>query len=378
MATRRGFLGGATAAGAVTILGAGPAPAVDASQPTLVDPVLQERVARDAILAANSGMRSHYAVLKADLIKHLGPVVVVQNDAKGGRFTLVHEGARESVHPVAEIFELAKSISHVPLGVFAIIAPYLSDKVPNLPNGHRIDPHDLRMVAFKEAGGTGWIAPLQAYADTLLAARRQLPKANIPTEMVTSCTKVIDGALAFIDASVAAGSFDIKSFGDFSGSVYAPIRTNMKHAAHAQIAGVEGLMRRWRARVGEEAWKDLYTVVLSQWATSVLNQNSIIIRPCMNPAKVATHLIDLPAAEPPSDPVHVALDNLARIVQDNIAAEMVFPADTVLADALKGPQDLLSDEILDQLGGGAAADGAASVSAPVASEEACPFHVRAR
>ncbi|WP_354597356.1 hypothetical protein R1Y80_16855 [Streptomyces sp. JL1001] len=45
-----------------------------------------------------------------------------------------------------------------------------------------------------------------------------------------------------------------------------------------------------------------------------------------------------------------ALDNLVRIVQDNVAAEMVFPKDTKAADALKGKEDLLSDEILIHLG----------------------------
>jgi hypothetical protein len=48
----------------------------------------------------------------------------------------------------------------------------------------------------------------------------------------------------------------------------------------------------------------------------------------------------------------VALDNIARIVQDNIAAEMVFCTDTKLADALKGPEELLSEEIQEQLGSG--------------------------
>ncbi|MET9503620.1 hypothetical protein ABZY42_18155 [Streptomyces sp. NPDC006622] len=46
-----------------------------------------------------------------------------------------------------------------------------------------------------------------------------------------------------------------------------------------------------------------------------------------------THLIDLPTVEVPRDPVFVALDNLARIVQDNVSAEMVVPTDPVIADA---------------------------------------------
>ncbi|MCX5388440.1 twin-arginine translocation signal domain-containing protein [Streptomyces sp. NBC_00094] len=371
MTTRRSFLGRTTAVGVMAGLAASPAAAEDGSGAPADALAGRRRGARDAIVAVNSGMRSHYAALKSDLIAQLSPVLVVQNDAKGGRFTLVHDGTQESLHPVGEVFELAKSVSHVPLGVFSIIAPHLSGRIPNVPGADRIDSHDLAMVAFKDTANTDWITPLRQYADTLAAARRELDQAGIPPEMVVSCERVLDGALSFIQVSTEARSFDIRSFEDFSHSVYAGIRTNMRYAAEAQIAGVQDILRKWRARIGEEAWRDLYTVVLSQWATSELNQNSIIIRPCMNPAKVSTHLIDLPAAEPLSDPVSVALDNLARIVQDNIAAELVFPSDRAAADALKGPQDLLADEILDQLS--AATPGAAAHSEPVgAGRGVCP------
>ncbi|MCE0444833.1 hypothetical protein LT493_04640 [Streptomyces tricolor] len=60
-------------------------------------------------------MRANYASLKSELIKHLSPVIVVQNNAVGGRFTLINNGVRvETVDPVPEYFELAKSIAHIP------------------------------------------------------------------------------------------------------------------------------------------------------------------------------------------------------------------------------------------------------------------------
>ncbi|WP_372346749.1 hypothetical protein [Streptomyces sp. KL116D] len=347
MATRRGFIGGATGVGAATLIGysASPSAAADADVAAVT-----QRQARDSMLAVNAGMRSNYATLKAELIKHLAPVVVVQNDAKGGRFTLVTKSGQESANPVSETFELAKSIAHVPLGIFSVIASYLADKIPNVPNAARIDPHDLVLVAFNDDRSTAWTDPLKAYATTLTTARRNLPAAGLPAALTTSCTNILTAALKFIDTAVSTKTFDMASFEAFSGGVYPDIRTNMEHASQAQISGVQGIMKTWRAKVGETAWADLYCVVLSQWTTSVLNQNTIIIKDCMNAAKVATHLIDLPGLETPADPIFTALDNLARIVQDNIAAEMVFPKDTVVADALKGQQDLLSDEILNQLG----------------------------
>ncbi|WP_405491210.1 hypothetical protein [Streptomyces sp. NBC_00096] len=356
MATRRGFIGGVSTISAVTLLGTSTAAsAVEVTDPatdgTVAASPEAELAARDAIRAVNAGMRSNYAALKAELITHLSPVIVVQNDAKGGKFTLINNGAvQEAVNPVAEIFELAKSVSHVALGIFSVIAPYLSERIPNLPNAARVDAHDLHMVAFKGPQSDGWITPLQGFATTLTTARQQLNKANLPQDLRISFGKVIDEALTFIADSVRARSFDMASFENFSARVYPSIRTNMTYAANAQITAIEGLMQRWRTRIGEAAWADLYTVVLSIWTTSELNQASIIIKRCMNPAKVATHLIDLPTVQLPTDPIFVALDNLARIVQDNIAAEMVFPTDQKVADALKGKEDLLSDEILKQLG----------------------------
>lgn len=157
--------------------------------------------------------------------------------------------------PVGEVFQLAKSVNHVPLGVISIIAPHLTDRVPNVL-ADRIDAHDLAMVAFKDTATTDWITPLRQYAETLAVARRQLDQPGIPPERVVSCGRALDGALSFIEVSTAPRSFDIRSFENFSCGVYADIRTNMRYAAEAQIAGVQGVLRRWRARIGEKAWQD--------------------------------------------------------------------------------------------------------------------------
>jgi hypothetical protein len=85
--------------------------------------------------------------------------------------------------------------------------------------------------------------------------------------------------------------------------------------------------------------------VLCIWTTSERNQNAIILKSLMAPENVGSHLITISTAEITSDPVSVGLDNLARIVQDNIAAEMIFPKDPVLVDSLKGPDDLLANAL---------------------------------
>ncbi|MER7717091.1 hypothetical protein ABTX99_09070 [Streptomyces flaveolus] len=371
MATRRGFLGTASAVGAATLLTG--QTASTASAATTGATATDEKAARDAIRAVNAKMRANYATLKSELTTQLSPVVVVSNNAVGGRFTLINGGKQiETVDPVPEYFELAKSIAHVPLGLFSILASYLSDQVPNIPNADRIDPHDLDMVVTRAPGDKGWITPLNTFRTTLQTAYTKLGTANLPLDLENSCDKILSEAVKFIDASVKAQAFDMVSFNRFAATVYPSIRVNMTFAATAQITGIEGLMKRWRTLIGETAWSNLYVTVLSIWTTAELNQASIIIRRTMNQAKVNTHLIDLPTVETPSDPIAVALDNLARIVQDNIAAEMVFNTDLKVADALKGKEDLLSDEILQQIGGTAPVAKTAGFAATAAAGT-CPI-----
>ncbi|MFI7465124.1 hypothetical protein [Nonomuraea sp. NPDC049646] len=343
MVTRRGFLGTATAAGATTLLGGAVLPVARAV--AAPPDAAGQGPARDAIRAVNAGTRRSYAALKADLAKHLSPVVVVQNDHRGGRYSLVSNGrAVESLHPVDELYELAKSIAHLPLGIFTVIAPYLPKQVPAFQSA-RIDPHDLDMVAFK-GPEDGWIQPLKDVAATIDTARRHLDEARLPPGLQQSCANILDRSREFIADATRSRSFDLDSFEDYSGSVYPNIRTNMYWASKAQIDGVTDVMTRWRGQLGDNAWKNLYVVVFTIWTTSSLNQNSVIIKRFMDPARAGTHLIDISTAELPSEPIAVALDNVARIVQDNVAAEMIFCTDTKLADALKGPDELLSGEIL--------------------------------
>ncbi|MEU8324669.1 twin-arginine translocation signal domain-containing protein [Nonomuraea sp. NPDC048881] len=341
--TRRTFLGTATAAGATTLLGGNVLPVARAG--TSPSDAAGQRPARDAIRAVNADTRRNYAALKAGLVNHLSPVIVVQNDHRGGLYSLVSNGrALESSHPVDEIYELAKSIAHLPLGIFAVIAPYLPKQVPAFQSA-RIDPHDLDMVAFK-GPADGWIQPLQDVSATMTKARRQLDEARLPPGLQQSCANILDRSREFIAHTTRSRSFDMDSFEDYSGSVYPNIRTNMYWASKVQIEGVADIMTRWRGQLGDNAWKGLYVVVFTIWTTSSLNQNSLIIKKFMDPAQADTHLIDISTAELPSKPIPVALDNVARIVQDRIAAEMIFCTDTKLADALKGPDELLSGEIL--------------------------------
>lgn len=278
--------------------------------------------AKKAIYAVDGAMQENYANLKAELINHLAPVIVVQSDNQGGTFTLIDEGKQETVQPVADTFQLVKSVSHTPLGIYVIIAPYL-----------------------KDPKSTDWIDTLESFKDKLQGAIAAIHEVSLPEEAVNACRKILSGGITFINNAVSKKEFSIQGFEKFTADVATAIQTNMKYAAEAQIQGVENLLKKWKALLGPEKWKKLYAVVLAIWTTEDKNQNWLILNHVMDPEMVDSHLITISIGSFTENTIPVALDNLARIVQDNIAAAMIFPTNPTLEEALKGPEDLLSTAI---------------------------------
>lgn len=311
-------------------------------------------------------MRTNYDKLRVGVMQQLTPVIVVENGMQGGKYTLVLDGQRFVEEPIDQIFQLAKSIAHVPLGIFSVIAPYLD---PRVPAGQKdMYARDLAMTAYVGPGKTDWVDPLTKFVADLDTARRTLEQAGLPTDLKVSCAHILDAGMTYANDIIRRRTFDMKGFEDFTGKVGDDIKQNMYWAAKVQIEAVKDLFTRWKTKVGADRWHELYVVVLSMWTTSELNQNSIIIKHFMDDGMADSHLIDLPCQAPSiANAVDVALDNLARIVQDNIAAQMVFSTDQQLADALKGRPDLLSQELLKLLGDTGA-------TASTASLAACPFH----
>lgn len=281
------------------------------------------------VFAVDDMMRANYDALRANVIEQLSPVIVVQPDLSGGNYTLIVDGTQTTAHPASPVFQLTKSVCHAPLGVFSILAPYL-----------------------KGPGTSEWAVPLEAFRDVLRTGRDSLPDCGLPEEGVLASRTILDGAIEFADAALATGTFSIEGFEKFTRSVHVGIETNMRLAAEDLVRGVERQLSQWRDQLGPDRWRDLYAVILAIWTTEVRNQHWVILNKMMDQANVADHLITLSVAENSEVTIPDALDNLARIVQDKIAAVMVFsaPEDVRLQVALADPTDLLADAVAAALG----------------------------
>ncbi|MES2445140.1 MAG: hypothetical protein V4574_20130 [Pseudomonadota bacterium] len=278
----------------------------------------------EAVFAIDDMMRANYDALRARVAEQLSPVIIVRPDLSGGAYTLVHDGTQTTVHPTSPQFQLAKSVCHTPLGLFSILAPYLDGP----------------------ASGD-WEAPLSAFRAVLAKALPALEECGLPDDAVAASQTILDGAIAFADTALSQGSFSIEDFQTYTRAVAGAIEQNMMLAAQTLVQGVQAQLSAWRDALGP-AWKDLYVVILAIWTTERRNQHWVILNDMMDPETVGDHLITVSVGEQDEVTVPVALDNLARIVQDKVAAVMVFsalPEEQRLQVALADPTDLLADDV---------------------------------
>jgi hypothetical protein len=278
--------------------------------------------AMQSLFAIDDAMRMNYDALKALVANSVRPVIVVQNDLQGGTYTLLEHDRRTTVQPVPPVFQMVKSVSHAPLGIYSIIAPYLG-----------ADPTDA------------WRRPAEDFAVLLSNAERLVAYADLPADAQKACEAIITSSLKFIASIVKKETVTVDDFKDYTGPLEKAIAENLTIAGDLQVKSIRGLLERWKERL-KGAWKDLYAVVLVIWTTELNNQHYLILKSEMDPSRVDDHLIVLGTATLTDDTVDVALENLGQIVQDNIAAALVFSnpdeLDTDLGISLKGPEDLLS------------------------------------
>lgn len=278
--------------------------------------------AAESLFAIDDAMRLHYDALKSTVAASVRPVIVVQNDLQGGTYTLLESDRRTTVQPVPPVFQMVKSVSHAPLALYAIIAPYL-----------------------RSAPTSAWAPAAKNFRQILEGAATLIEHADLTDAARKSCNTIIHASIEFIDAILKVGKVTPDDFKGYTGPLEKQIATNLDIAAEAQVNAIRELLHGWKARLGH-SWRDLYVVVLVIWTTEIDNQHELILRTEMDPSRVQDHLIIISTAASTEDTVEVALDNLGQIVQDNIAASLVFSnpdsLDTLLGRNLKGPQDLLA------------------------------------
>jgi hypothetical protein len=208
---------------------------------TQADPARQTQTAEaarqaDALERVNGLFRAAYAEARAGEILRADPTLVVQFDD----LHLIRGGAVRTDTFTPRVYHEYKAISHIPLAVYVVVAPGAGQ--PLAESARRR------------------LAELRAAAD---AAGKALPgRPNWPAAEIERHGRIVALALAFIDKAVAAGTVSAAEVTAFARAQRPLVMASADSAARLQLDGLHALVGRWRAEMGEAAWRRAYVVVL--------------------------------------------------------------------------------------------------------------------
>jgi len=189
----------------------------------------------DPLLDVNKVFRAAYAAARKDVLARTGPVIIVSGD----ELVLLRDGRRAEAKVVPAIYHTLKTVSHIPLAIYAMTAP-----VAEMP---------LDSVA--RAG-------LHHYREKLTAVEKCLAECGLSEATLRRQQKLVAEAGAYLGGVLEKGKIGKKD------ELLAYVRRqtplileNVKETARAQLDGLNRQVQTWKAGMTPAEWQRLRVVI---------------------------------------------------------------------------------------------------------------------
>ncbi|HKM99225.1 MAG TPA: hypothetical protein VJX23_01820 [Candidatus Binataceae bacterium] len=190
--------------------------ATPASQPS---PASATKYASDnALLRLNQDFTDAYDRLLAKTTPKLNPVII----ECGEGMALLRNGTESRAPAFGRRYSELEAVSHVPVTIYVMLTPQTGGLI-----------------------GQVGLDELRAYRASVVGARAALPGADLTPEERARQEGMIDRALAFIDATVAARQVSIAALRAYARDQTADIMANVSDAARNQIDTMDKQASAW-------------------------------------------------------------------------------------------------------------------------------------
>jgi hypothetical protein len=189
-----------------------------------------------ALAALNKASREAYAAGREALIARTSPVIVVEFDD----LLLLRDGQETRAPFTPPIYHALKSVAHLPLGIYAVLAPEASGVAP----------------------GRDWRGPLQAMREKAVAVAARADGMGFDGTQLKRTRKILDESVGFIDRTIAAGAISEDALRGYAQRVAPLTLANANDAARAQVDGLHAAFQRLRGGLGARELAQLYVLVL--------------------------------------------------------------------------------------------------------------------
>lgn len=267
------------------------------------------------IAELNKSFHQSYNQLIQTVVETLGkensPVIVISEDS----VTLLHEGNRETVNVIPDLYHRMKAISHVSFGIYLTLAD----------NGYGLCKASLMMDLINKG----------SLIRNVLSVLDDEP---IPGNYMEIQRKTLDNALRLIEDVVATNMIEesrLRAFGEENAPLYLE---NAALCAELQLDVLHKQVLKWKDRMGPENWRAVHVVVCAahqaryreatkQYFMRLLNEKEGFGAERENRVIYAEHIYDVDAA----------VDLLGRHLVDQRASIDLF------GDRIRLQQDLMAD-----------------------------------
>ncbi len=189
----------------------------------------------DAFVDVDLAFRDLYSRGRAATLAKLGPVIVVEMD----QLVLLRGGMRSESTAIPPLYHRLKSISHIPLALYAALAPF--------GDGPIADDRLARLRAFRAriAEVTGALEP-----------------SGLTPGQIERSRSLLRRCAAFLDGVLATGRYGPNELTALTRAAGPVVLANADDAARLQIDAYHARVSAWRREVPVEEWSKLRVVVL--------------------------------------------------------------------------------------------------------------------
>jgi hypothetical protein len=186
------------------------------------------------LLEVNKAFRAAYAAARKDVLARIGPVILVSGDD----IVLIRDGRRTEAKVVPAIYHTLKTLSHIPLAIYAMTAPAT----------------DTPLDDAKRAG-------LRQYREKLPGLEKCLAECGLSDAALQTQQKLIAAAGAFLDGALENGTVTKDDLLTYVRKQTPLILDNVKGSARAQLDGLNRQVQAWKSELTPTEWKTLRVVI---------------------------------------------------------------------------------------------------------------------
>jgi hypothetical protein len=286
----------------------------------------------------NTEARSHYKKTMTEIGNNIYPLIIAHDvdpedglSGLGGTYTIYFkDGSSNTVRPTSEEYEIRKALSHIPIGLFSIVAPY-----------------------FRSPGGPGMKGPFQSFYSKVLetAEAASLVSESIHrTELQYDGMKILNITMAHMNLWARKGSVSPGAFEKYSGELFPHIEVNIQKCARLQVNAVYPALEKWKNELGDTEWKKVHALIPTIWPVSAINPRLQILSKLMDPEQVRNQVF---IVENGGSSIKSLKGILGKIIGDRAAGLLILGTKTKaqkeLTFNLSGRQDLISIASADAL-----------------------------